>query len=252
MEVRAKERSAFTLMELLVGIAVISILAAMLLPALSRAKAEARRIQCVNGLHQMGIALRCYVDDCRAYPMALDWWYDSLQPYTRLQWTNPALHCPSYRGVIRAPGSPSVLPAGSYSYSVAGTGGNVQLGLGGWNPDSSQLPIGTNWLVVSESRVKVPSDMFAMADARISTFGIITFVAGNGQVSSDTIGNPFMPSRGVIGSEPQLLRHGKGFNFLFCDSHVSLIYPTYFLNPTNSWQNWNNDHEPHEETWNWF
>lgn len=126
------------------------------------------------------------------------------------------------------------------------------MGLGGWNPDPSQRPIGTNWLAVSESRVKVPSDMFAIADARITTFGIVTFIGGNGQMSSDSIGVPFMPSPGGIASEPQPFRHGNGFNFLFCDGHVSLIYRRYFLNPTNSWQNWNNDHEPHEETWNWF
>jgi prepilin-type N-terminal cleavage/methylation domain-containing protein len=102
-----KRHAAFTLIELLVVIAIIAILAALLLPALSGAKAHAHTIQCVSNLHQISLGMKMYAGDFEGlYPESgalISWnqidsdthkfsWMQQLISY--MQNTN-AYHCPS-------------------------------------------------------------------------------------------------------------------------------------------------------------
>lgn len=65
--IRILPRRGFTLIELLVVMAIISILAGMVLPALTTAREKGRRIGCLNNLYQIGISLQMYADDNGEY-----------------------------------------------------------------------------------------------------------------------------------------------------------------------------------------
>lgn len=138
---RSGRRRTFTIVELLVVVAIISVLAGMLLPALEQAYTSARQVQCANQLKQVGTATEMYAGDNGDY-FPLAHWFEplvsrshSLGPYLDLankwEWQrDTVLTCPALKTICPPPASASGqwrrtytlsagLPADSYHATAA-------------------------------------------------------------------------------------------------------------------------------------
>src|SRR5690348_11603737 len=132
---RRYDRKAFTLIEMMVVIAIIGVLATLLLPAISRAKARAQRTQCVNNLRQQRIALNSFVANNHAYPSARGGassenpgaWdvqlerggFDNSRPQTNF-WAEGVWRCPSARLGTLANSRGDTTAGDSYCYNFYG------------------------------------------------------------------------------------------------------------------------------------
>ncbi len=236
---RKRAPVAFTLIELLVVIAIIAILAALLLPSLSRAKGAALSAACKNDLHQMGVALKLYADENQAFPVWLDgvYWDARLLP---LAANNRNLFiCPGVRPApiwTNNPATPSVNPC--YGYNVSGTAGfggpTPSLGLDGG--------IKARPIYLKETELRAPGEMIAIADATPTN---TTTRGGDGDADDPVIVAPVN-----LPSELAPAHHNEGANVAFCDAHVEFAKLKVWLQKTDQARSrWNNDHQPHPETW---
>jgi len=201
-ELNHKKTASFSLIELLVVIAVISLLASMLLPALSKARDTARRVKCISNLRQIGMAIAMYADDYddwfiphQQYPasIAIQWeWAGVLieAGYIKATYSNSdpkdVYRCPSEKRIDTWRGS---------HYGV-----NKYLTYNGSQPSNVHR--------AKRSKVRYPSETYLVGDAEENSSGYI-------QHSLSYI----------------CLRHNDGWNMCFVDGHVEWL-PDIGTGPT--------------------
>jgi prepilin-type N-terminal cleavage/methylation domain-containing protein/prepilin-type processing-associated H-X9-DG protein len=244
----------FTLIELLVVIAIIALLASLLLPTLTASQQRARSIGCTSNLHQLGIALRLYLDDDKVFPLAtsgdgLGNWQRALRPAAG----EKTLYCPQRKKAsdeflqIFPSSDTQIMPHYGYNF-IGATHRNpppLNPGLGGdfiWDGSTG------HFAPAPENRIRVPSAMIAIGDS--AAFVRPGLAPPPSVTPKDPlyVSFPFVvPAWGYAGVGDW--HEGKA-NMLFCDGHTESAKQSLWLDASDERKRlWNNDNLPHEECW---
>ena len=251
--------NGFTLVELLVVIAVIAILAAVVLPALARGKALGKRAYCQNNLHQLGVAFNLYADDYGKYPPCFHYGTRQLAGSNVSLWNAFVLpfvannlsmfNCPSFPDSFRWTTNPS---AAGYAYPTNIEGNRpfcYALNACGTAP----ADFGVAKSITPEDEVgRKPSEFAAPAD--MIAIGDDTDHTTNNTAGGYKLGvwgryiftYLHMPEREwTIGTT-----HNAGANMVFLDDHVEWEHWWKWIEFSDAAaQRWNYDNQPHHEFW---
>jgi prepilin-type processing-associated H-X9-DG protein/prepilin-type N-terminal cleavage/methylation domain-containing protein len=251
---RRNATGAFSLIELLVVIGVIAILAALLLPALSKVKQSAKTTQCKNNIRQLGTALELYSGENASYPYLTDMntastWFTALAGYYASNFA--VMKCPTFKGeyepdkamvffswgfsTYRSPTVPELYGGLSYGFNGYGLGSSRRFSSQSW--DYLGLGVvrmtGQVWPPVKSYTVLNPANMIALAD------------------SMPQPENPRLYEHLLClnyRDMPPADRHGGQDNVAFADGHVELIpHKKLISGDEANRRRWNVDNEPHNE-----